>query len=334
MKTSDDEPRESLTDGLERLTGAVTSAHSPQTMCVLAEPYLTDYQVDALVDAVRETGIEIPLVLVNDTADRAYDPDLAANAVNDTIALSTLKLFRDVFDRERWWSLVIAERKLAEEFGLSNTAERRIPVEDVPVFDDSDVRYVTPIQDGDWNRFPRAIVDEVGARTDVVVRYGFGLVEGDILTAPKDGVLSFHPADIRRYRGLGPPRAYLDGQTEMGITLQRITEEIDAGEIVAIEHQDISDCLTLWDVYDRLRDVQRGLLATGIENLRDPDFEPTRPDALGQYYSITTRRNPSFAFRVLAKNARGYLTRARTRATSDVAGQAEHPDQSSSRTSR
>ncbi|WP_162138514.1 formyltransferase family protein [Halorubrum aidingense] len=280
-------------------------------MCVLAEPYLTDYQVDSLVNAVRETGIEIPMVVVNGTVSRSYDPDQVANAVNNPISLTTLKLFREVFERERWWSFVIAERKFAEQVGLSDTEERRIPVEDVPVFEDSDVRRVEPIQDGAWNRLPPDVVEEVGDRADVVVRYGFDLIEGDILTAPRDGVLSFHPADIRQYRGLGPPRAFLDGQTRMGITLQRLSDEIDAGEIIAIEHRDLDDCLTLWDVYDSLRDVQPHLLAAGITNLRDPDFEPINPDALGPYHSVADRREPKFALQILSKNVSGYLTRVR-----------------------
>lgn len=287
-------------------------------MCVLAEPYLTDYQVDSLVTAVQETGIEIPMVVVNDTSSKSYDPDLVADSVNNPISLSTLRLFRDVFERERWWSCVIAERKLAEQLGLSDTAEQRIPVEDVPVFDDSDIRYVEPIQDGAWSRFPPDIVNEVGDRTDVVVRYGFDLIEGDILNAPRDGVLSFHPADIRQYRGLGPPQAYLDGQTRVGITLQRLSSDIDAGEIIAIEHRDVDGCLTLWDVYDRLRDVQRRLLAAGITNLRDPNFEPTSPDTLGPYYSVTDRREPVFALQILGKNVSGYLTRVRSQSRPDM----------------
>ena len=280
-------------------------------MAVLAEPYLTDYQVDSLTHAVQETGIDIPLVVVNETSGEGYDPDDVAAAVNNPIGLSTLRLFADVFSRERWWSFVIAERKIAEELGLSNTAERRIHVDDVPVFDDAAVHHVDPIQDGSWNRLPQETVEEVADRADVVVRYGFGLIEGDILTAPRDGVLSFHPADIRRYRGLGPPQAYVDGRTTIGISLQRLSDGIDDGEIVAIEQQDIGDCDTLWDIYDRLRTVQRRLLTTGILDLRDPDFEPLRPDSVGPYYSITARREPGFAFTVLRKNLQGYVTRAR-----------------------
>lgn len=278
-------------------------------MCVLAEPYLTGYQVDSVVHAVRETGIEIPQVVVNDADDRAFDPATAANAVNSPIGLSALRLFRDVLDRERWWAFAIAERKLAEELGLSDTGERRIPVEDVPVFDVADIRRVSPIRDGNWNRLPSTVVDDVATTSDVVLRYGFGLIDGDILTEPREGVVSFHPADIRRYRGMGPPQAFLDGQSEMGVTLQRLSTDIDAGEIIAIEHRNLDGCHTLWDVYDCLRDVQRRLLATGIANLRDPDVEPTIPDSLGPYYSVTTRRRPTIALQILAKNVRGYLAR-------------------------
>lgn len=281
-------------------------------MCVLTDPYLRQYQVDSLVHAVQETSIEISMVVVKETAEQEYDPDLVANAVNNPIHLDTLKLFRDVLDRERWWSFVIAERKLAQELGLTASDEQRIHVDDVSVFDDADVHHVTPIKDGDWHKFPKPIVEEVSTNADVAVRYGFGLIKGDILTAPRDGVLSFHGADFRRYRGLGISRAYLDGQRTMGLTLQRLSDEIDAGEIIAFEQQDVRDCRTLWNVDDSIREIQRELLATGITNLRDPNFEPTTPDTLGPYYSLEKRREADFAAKVLLKNIRGYLTRSKT----------------------
>jgi hypothetical protein len=61
-------------------------------MCVLAYPYLEQYQVDSLVRAVRETGIEISMVVVKETSEQGYDPELVARAVNNPIHLDTLKL--------------------------------------------------------------------------------------------------------------------------------------------------------------------------------------------------------------------------------------------------
>lgn len=119
--------------------------------------------------------------------------------------------------------------------------------------------------------------------------------------------MSFHPADIRRYRGLGPPQAYLDGRDAVGVTLQRLTEDVDGGRIVAYDEVDVRDCSTLWDVYDEVHAVQTTLLAEGIRNPRAPHFEVVEPDSLGPYNSIAKRRDPGFAGRVLAKNLYGHV---------------------------
>lgn len=93
----------------------------------------------------------------------------------------------------------------------------------------------------------------------------------------------------------------------MDATLQRITEEVDGGALVAYAETDVSDCRTLWAVYGRLNELQVELLAEGIGNLGEPSVGTTTPDSLGTYYSITLRRNPSFAGRVLLKSITGGL---------------------------
>jgi folate-dependent phosphoribosylglycinamide formyltransferase PurN len=278
---------------------------SPVTMGVLAEPYLTETQVRSLEYAVNEAGVEIPLVVVNVTDDATYDPDLAAEAVNGGLGLGTIRLFLEVLRREKAWGLVVAEKKLDELTGSEAAGGKRIPVESVECLADATVRHVEPITDGAWSELPPNTVEELGERCDVVVRYGFGLLRGDALSAPDHGVVSFHPADIRKYRGLGPPRAYLDGRDRMGVTLQRITEDIDGGDLVAYSETDVRECSTLWEIYDRLDDLQVELLAEGIRTLRDPDREVATPESLGEYYSTTERREPGFAGRVLLKNLAG-----------------------------
>jgi hypothetical protein len=276
-------------------------------MGVLAEPYLSNTQVRSLQHAVNEADVEIPLVVVNAAEDATYDPDQAADAVNGGLGLGAARLFLDVLRQEKAWGLVVAEKKLDELAGSDAAAGSRVPVESIDCLADATVRRVEPVTDGAWSELPPETVAEVGDRCDVVVRYGYGLLRGDVLSAPEHGVVSFHPADIRQYRGLGPPRAYLDGRERMGVTLQRITEEIDGGELVAYAETDVRDCATLWEIYERLDDLQVELLAKGIENLRDPNRAITTPDALGEYYSTTERRAPSFAGRVLLKNLTGRL---------------------------
>lgn len=304
-----------------------SASTEPSDVCVLADPYLLEWQVRALERARERAGVEFPLVVVNDPDDPDIDPDAAASAVNGGLGLDALGLFGTVLARERAWALVVAERKLAELVGDDRPLERRHRVEDVDVLADAEIRRMTPIEDGNWNELPPAAVEAVGDRCDVAVRFGFGLLRGDVLTAPEHGVVSFHPADIRRYRGLGPPKAFADGRETIGSTLQRLSEEIDGGEIVAEARTDIDDCATLWDVYDRVHELQIDLLAAGLENLQEPSFEPTVPESLGPYYSTRSLRETGFALKTLVKNLRGRLG-GRLGTSPPAAGSKPAPDRS------
>lgn len=280
---------------------------SPTKLGVLAEPYLTETQTRSLRHAVEEANIEIPTVVVNTTKEPRYDPDLKAAAINGRLGIGTARLFINVLRRERAWGLVIAEKKLGEVSGLDETESRQIPVEEVACLSQAEFHYVEPIKDGNWAELPTDAVETIRESCDVVIRYGFGLLKGDVLGRPEYGVLSFHPADIRQYRGLGPPQAYLDGCGTMGVTLQRITEDIDGGDLVAYADTDVSECKTLWEVYDLLDELQVELLTEGIRNLRDPSIDITTPDSLGEYNSTTLRQKTSFAGRILLKNITGRL---------------------------
>lgn len=276
-------------------------------MCVLADPYMKAHQVRTLQRAVEETGIDIPLVLVHEPVNPIIDPDEAAEAVNERFGMATLRVARDTLQADGAWTLVYAERRFAELFGWEVPSMDRIPVEEAFSSVDAEFRTVTPMMDGPWAELPAETVELIGERCDLGVRFGFGLLRGDVLQAPEFGVLSFHPADIRQYRGLGVPQAWFEGRETMGVTLQRLNDDIDAGEIIAYGETDVSDCPTLWDAYEAVHEVKAGLLAEGIERLRDPDFEPTIPEELGDYYPVDRRRALEFVGRTLFKNVTGRL---------------------------
>jgi len=71
------------------------------------------------------------------------------------------------------------------------------------------------------------------AGLDFMLRFGFGLLEGDVLDAARHGVWSFHHGDERRYRGR--PAAFwelFDGSPDIGVVLQRLTGRLDAGQVL------------------------------------------------------------------------------------------------------
>lgn len=69
---------------------------------------------------------------------------------------------------------------------------------------------------------------------DLAVAVAFGrLIPPEILEIPRLGGINLHPSLLPRYRGAAPiPRAIASGETETGVTVLHISEELDAGDII------------------------------------------------------------------------------------------------------
>ncbi len=68
---------------------------------------------------------------------------------------------------------------------------------------------------------------------DFLLRFGFGILRGDVLDAARYGIWSYHHDDERRYRG-GPPCFWevARGDPASGVILQRLTERLDGGIVL------------------------------------------------------------------------------------------------------
>lgn len=68
---------------------------------------------------------------------------------------------------------------------------------------------------------------------DFILRFGFGIIKGDILEAAKYGVWSYHHDDDRKYRGV--PTGFWEimfGDPVNAAILQRLTNKLDSGVIL------------------------------------------------------------------------------------------------------
>ena len=146
-----------------------------------------------------------------------------------------------------------------------------------------------PADDGAGNHLPPEAVDALRG-TDIAIRFAFGIVTGDALTAPKHGMLSFHHGDIRTYRGKPPGFwEFLYGEEKVGITIQQLTEKLDGGNILLIEHVDIEQAGSWPAVRQRLVDASPPLLIRALERLADNAFSSNSPDELGPIYRAQER---------------------------------------------
>ena len=105
---------------------------------------------------------------------------------------------------------------------------REIPNWNVPLF------RLSPIQKkySDYIR-PEDLEKISEYQPDLIIRFGFRILRGEILTLPKLGVWSYHHGDINNYRG-GPPcfwEVFLQSETT-GVVLQQLNEHLDAGRVL------------------------------------------------------------------------------------------------------
>lgn len=94
--------------------------------------------------------------------------------------------------------------------------------------------HVLPVRKRFVHRFPPDAIESIRSRQlDVLLRFGFNILRGDILTAAKYGVWSYHHGDNDAYRG-GPAHFWeiYEGNPVSGVVLQVLTERLDAGTVL------------------------------------------------------------------------------------------------------
>lgn len=263
------------------------SADSVRVALLAPGKTLPRWAATALDRMVAETAAEITLV-VEDTS------------VDDRSVPETLRRLIEL----REWGVVAAAMEL---FADEPAPLERRPIRDVPGVESADYLAVEPETVDGWkNRIPSPVVDRI-AETDVAVRFGFGFLVGDALTAPDLGVLSFHHGNFREYRG--QPAGfweYVHGRETAGVTLQRINETLDGGEVVLSRSVDVADAPTWGAVRTRLYEASTDMLAEGVARLSREDFEPETlaADELGDLYTLP-RGRPVLTY--LRKTATGRL---------------------------
>lgn len=112
---------------------------------------------------------------------------------------------------------------------------------------------VEALQPGDVNA--SAFLETLaGLRPDAVVVAAFGqILKSELLGLPRLGCLNAHASLLPRYRGAAPIQwALANGETETGVTIQRMAARVDAGEMLVQRRTAIGPDETAPELYDRL----------------------------------------------------------------------------------
>lgn len=129
-----------------------------------------------------------------------------------------------------------------------------------------------------------ATIANVHADYAVVVAYGKIFPETLIATFPL-GVLNVHYSLLPKYRGATPlEAALLAGETESGVTIQKMVKELDAGGIIAQDMTIIASNETARELRPRLIELGSALLAETLPTFERGEITPIPQDA-----SLATR---------------------------------------------
>ncbi len=105
------------------------------------------------------------------------------------------------------------------------------------------------------------------------------LIPANVFQAPRLGAYVFHDSLLPQYRGFAPTVwAILNGESQTGVTLCRMAEHVDAGDIVAQQAVPIGAEETIADVMARVQGID-GVVdarAEQVEGLQYLRIEPDR----------------------------------------------------------
>lgn len=125
---------------------------------------------------------------------------------------------------------------------------------------------------------PEAVAGLRRLAPDLLVLAAYGQVLGpEVLAAARLAALNVHPSLLPRYRGAAPVAwALLRGERETGVTIIRMTEEVDGGDILAQEATAIAEEETAGELEARLARLGAGLLLRTLARL-DEALAGARP---------------------------------------------------------
>ncbi len=116
------------------------------------------------------------------------------------------------------------------------------------------------------------------ARPDLLLVIAFGRKIGPLLLAlPRYGAVNLHGSLLPKYRGAAPVNwALIRGETETGLSVIRMTDQIDAGDILGQRATPVDPDETAGELHERLARLGSRLVTEVVRELVLEEVEPRR----------------------------------------------------------
>jgi len=125
----------------------------------------------------------------------------------------------------------------------------------------------------------------------VVASYGM-IIPQEILELPEKGALNVHPSLLPKYRGASPIQAaILNGETETGVTIILMDEQMDHGPILAQEKIALDPAETTSTAMSKLAQFGSEILARAIPNYLNGKIAPQPQDHTQATYTKLVKKD-------------------------------------------
>lgn len=121
-------------------------------------------------------------------------------------------------------------------------------------------------------------LNHFGVQMGVVASYG-KIIPDKVLDLFPLGLINVHPSLLPKYRGPSPiEAAILNGDTETGVSMMRLTPQMDAGPVFAQETMKLNGTETQPQLYDQLAAAGARLLTANLPAITTGELQPTPQD--------------------------------------------------------
>ena len=163
------------------------------------------------------------------------------------------------------------------------------PVKEVAIAHNIPVYQPVSVKDGT----ALEIIQQLAPELIVVAAYG-RILPNAILEYPAKGCINVHSSLLPKFRGAAPIHwAVISGETETGVTIMHMAQELDAGDIIDQTRTPIDPDESVEAVHDRLAELGGKLLVDVVAKIADGTATRTPQDSSRATYASMLSREMS-----------------------------------------
>lgn len=123
----------------------------------------------------------------------------------------------------------------------------------------------------------------------IVAAYG-KILPKEVLEIPNCGCVNIHGSLLPKYRGAAPiQRAVIDGESETGVSIMKMDEGLDTGDVYAVSKRSIPQDITSGELFDLLAQDGADLLVNVLPQILDGSIKATKQEGESNYAAMLSK---------------------------------------------